>query len=114
MQQVQELNFEDLDNEPFLNYKALYSHVKKNLCPGKMNYLFFDEIQKCPEIVTKIKLFVEGLMPFFILKDFTGKISDQLDFEEKGEIFYYIQQYLFYHYLIFLSPLKQYSYPNLQ
>ena len=44
-QQVQELNFEDLDNEPFLNYKALYSHVKKNLCPGKMNYLFFDEIQ---------------------------------------------------------------------
>lgn len=44
-QQVQELNFEDLDNEPFLNYKALYSYVKKNLCPGKMNYLFFDEIQ---------------------------------------------------------------------
>ena len=44
-QQVQELNFEDLDNEPFLNYKALYSHVKKKLCPGKMNYLFFDEIQ---------------------------------------------------------------------
>lgn len=43
--QVQELNFEDLDNEPFLNYKALYSHVKKNLCPEKMNYLFFDEIQ---------------------------------------------------------------------
>ena len=42
---MQELNFEDLDNEPFLNYKALYSHVKKNLCPGKMNYLFFDEIQ---------------------------------------------------------------------
>lgn len=43
--QVQELNFEDLDNESFLNYKALYSHVKKNLCPEKMNYLFFDEIQ---------------------------------------------------------------------
>ena len=43
--QVQELNFEDLDNEPFLDYKVLYSHVKKNLCPEKMNYLFFDEIQ---------------------------------------------------------------------
>lgn len=43
--QVQELNFEDLDNEPYLDYKVLYSHVKKNLCPGKMNYLFFDEIQ---------------------------------------------------------------------
>ena len=38
--QVQEFNFEDLVNEPFLDYKALYSHVKKNLCLEKMNYLF--------------------------------------------------------------------------
>lgn len=43
--QVQNLNFEDLDNEPFLDYKVLYAHVKKNLCSDKMNYLFFDEIQ---------------------------------------------------------------------
>ena len=44
-EQVQNLNFEDLDNEPFLDYKFLYAHVKQNLCPDKMNYLFFDEIQ---------------------------------------------------------------------
>lgn len=44
-EQVQELNFESLDNEPFLDYKVLYSHVKDNLCPDRMNYLFFDEIQ---------------------------------------------------------------------
>lgn len=44
-EQVQDLNFEDLDNEPFLDYKILYAHVKQNLCPDKMNYLFFDEIQ---------------------------------------------------------------------
>lgn len=44
------------------------------------------------EAVTKIKMFVEGLMPFFILRDFTGSISAQLDFEEKGEIYYYVQQ----------------------
>lgn len=43
--QVQEFNFEDLDNEPLLDYKVLYKHVKEHLCPGKMNYLFFDEIQ---------------------------------------------------------------------
>ncbi len=43
--QVQELNFEDLENEPLLDYKALYAHVKKNLSPMGMNYLFFDEIQ---------------------------------------------------------------------
>lgn len=44
-EQVQNLNFEDLDNEPFLDYKILYAHVKQNLCPDKMNYLFFDEMQ---------------------------------------------------------------------
>ena len=46
------------------------------------------------ESLTKIKMFVEGLMPFFILRDFTGRITEQLDFEEKGEIYYYVQQKL--------------------
>lgn len=44
-EQILELNFESLDNEPLLHYKALYAHVKEHLCPDKMNYLFFDEIQ---------------------------------------------------------------------
>lgn len=44
-QQVQHINFEDLDNEPYLDYHALYKHVKENLQEGQMNYLFFDEIQ---------------------------------------------------------------------
>ena len=44
-EQVIDLNFESLDNEPFLDYKVLYSYVKDNLCPDRMNYLFFDEIQ---------------------------------------------------------------------
>lgn len=38
------------------------------------------------ESLTKIKMFVEGLMPFIILRDFTGRITEQLDFEEKDEI----------------------------
>ena len=46
------------------------------------------------EALTKIKMFVEGLMPFYILRDFTGRISEQLDFEEKGEIYYYVQHKL--------------------
>jgi DNA sulfur modification protein DndD len=46
------------------------------------------------ESVTQIKMFVEGLMPFLIVKDFTQRIANQLDYEEKGEIFYYIQQKL--------------------
>lgn len=46
------------------------------------------------ETLTNIKLFVEGLMPFYILKDFANPIMSQLDFEEKGEIFYYVQSKL--------------------
>jgi len=43
--QVQDMNFEDLANEQFLDYKVLYAHVKKHLVSDGMNYLFFDEIQ---------------------------------------------------------------------
>lgn len=46
------------------------------------------------ETSAKLKIFIEGLMPFFIVNEFTGRISKQLDFEEKGEIFSYIQQKL--------------------
>lgn len=55
----------------------------------------FEEAERVKaESVAKIKIFVEGLMPFFIVKEFTEKISSQLDYEEKGEIFYYVQQKL--------------------
>lgn len=46
------------------------------------------------ETLTNIKMFVEGLMPFYILKDFADPIMTQLDIEEKGEIFYYVQSKL--------------------
>ncbi len=53
----------------------------------------FTESEKIKQEMTmQIKSFVEGLMPFFIVKDFADKISTQLDYEEKGEIFYYVQQ----------------------
>lgn len=43
--QILFVNFEDLDNEPLHDYKVLYKHVKEHLQEGKMNYIFFDEIQ---------------------------------------------------------------------
>ena len=46
------------------------------------------------EASAKIKLFVEGLMPFFIVKEFAEKISDQMDYEEKGKIFHYVSERL--------------------
>lgn len=55
----------------------------------------FNQAEKVKtETLTNIKIFVEGLMPFYILKDFASPIMSQLDFEEKGEIFYYVQSKL--------------------
>mgnify|MGYP004542184701 CR=1 FL=1 len=43
--QVLDINFEDIDNEPLLDYHALYTHVKSHIKANTKNYLFFDEIQ---------------------------------------------------------------------
>lgn len=45
-EQIISINFEDLDNEPLLDYKALHQYIKEHLCNGKMTYVFLDEIQK--------------------------------------------------------------------
>lgn len=45
-EQIISINFEDLDYEELLDYKALYAYVKNRLCPDKMTYIFLDEIQK--------------------------------------------------------------------
>lgn len=44
-EQIISINFEDLDNEPLLDYHALYSHVRGKMADGKTHYIFFDEIQ---------------------------------------------------------------------
>ncbi len=55
----------------------------------------FNQAEKIKtEMLTNIKIFVEGLMPFYMLRDFADPIMSQLDFEEKGEIFYYVQSKL--------------------
>ena len=45
-EQIISINFEDMDNEPLKNYKALYHYLKEHLCAGKMTYIFLDEIQE--------------------------------------------------------------------
>ena len=43
--QIQSINFENMDFEHLLNYRALHEHIKSKLVPDKMNYIFLDEIQ---------------------------------------------------------------------
>lgn len=44
--QIISINFEELDYEDLLDYKALYKHLTSELHPEKMTYIFLDEIQK--------------------------------------------------------------------
>lgn len=40
---------------------------------------------------TRIRWFVEELMPFYIVKEFTSSIIQQLQLEEKSDIFFFVQ-----------------------
>lgn len=44
------------------------------------------------EAVTKIKYFVEGMMPFFIINGLSGTIKEQIEAESEGENFEYIRK----------------------
>ena len=44
-EQIISINFEELENEPLLDYKSLYQYIKERLCEDKMTYIFLDEIQ---------------------------------------------------------------------
>ncbi len=47
--QIIAVNFEDMENEPLCDYKKLYEYIKQRMLPGKMNYIFLDEIQHVPD-----------------------------------------------------------------
>lgn len=56
-EQIISLNFEELENEDLLDYKALYSYIKERLCKDKMTYIFLDEIQN----VASFEKAIDGL-----------------------------------------------------
>lgn len=55
----------------------------------------YDEAERVKtEAQVKIKLFMEGLLPFFIVKEFNEKIKSQLEQEAQVAIYQYIEQHL--------------------
>lgn len=44
-EQIISINFEEAENEPLLEWHALYEYIKGNMLPDRMNYIFLDEIQ---------------------------------------------------------------------
>jgi predicted AAA+ superfamily ATPase len=47
--QIISMNFEDIANKPLLDYMVLYDNLLERLQPGKMTYVFLDEIQNVPQ-----------------------------------------------------------------
>lgn len=47
-EQIISINLEDLAYEHLLDYKSLHDYIQNLLIPDKMNYIFVDEVQKCP------------------------------------------------------------------
>ena len=47
-EQIISVNFEELENEPLLDYKKLHEYIRERLCADKMTYIFLDEVQKVP------------------------------------------------------------------
>lgn len=59
-EQIISINFEELENEPLLDYRALYQYIKERLCERKMTYIFLDEIQKVKDFEKAVdSLFVK-------------------------------------------------------
>ena len=58
-EQIISINFEDIDFEELTDYRKLYAYLKERLVPGKMTYIFLDEIQHVedfPKVVDSLHI----------------------------------------------------------
>lgn len=66
-EQIISINFEDIDYEELLDYKALYKYIKERLIPNKMNYIFLDEIQNVPNYQKAVdSLFIKNNIDLYL------------------------------------------------
>ena len=77
--QIGSINFEDLENEALLDYKALYASIQKRLCLNRMTYIFLDEIQRV-EAFEKVvdSLFLKENVDIYITVSDTYLLSGDL------------------------------------
>lgn len=82
--QIISLNLEDIDNEKYLNYRELYTYVKSQIHPSKMNYLFFDEIQMVDnfqkaidslQLIDNVDIYVTGSNAYLLSGDIATLLS---------------------------------------
>lgn len=73
------INFEDIENEMLLDYKALYSYIKERLSDEEMTYVFLDEIQAVPQFQKAVdSLFVKKNTDIYITGSNAYLLSGEL------------------------------------
>jgi hypothetical protein len=77
--QIISLNFEDLANEHLLDYKILHDYVVERLIPGKMTYVFLDEIQNVPQFQKAVdSFFIKDHVDVYITGSNAQMLSGEL------------------------------------
>ena len=66
-EQIVKVNFEELENEPLLDRRALYRFLSSRLLPDRKLYIFLDEVQRVPEFEKVVdSLFVKDNVDLYI------------------------------------------------
>lgn len=78
-EQIIDLNFEDIENEPLLDYKVLHKYILDRLVPEKTTYVFLDEIQTVPEFQKAVdSLFIKPNIDIYITGSNAHMLSGEL------------------------------------
>ncbi len=73
------LNFEDISNEIYLDYRKLHEYVTQRLIPDKMMYVFLDEIQNVPLFQKAVdSLFIKENVDLYITGSNAQMLSGEL------------------------------------
>ena len=77
--QIISINFEELENESLLDYKALYDHIKQRLHAEKTTYIFLDEIQHVADFQKTVdSLYVKKNIDIYITGSNAYLLSGEL------------------------------------
>ena len=77
--QIIYVNFEELEYEDLLNYRALYNYIKSRLHPEKTTYIFLDEIQQVEDFQKAVdSLYVKQNVDIYITGSNAYLLSGEL------------------------------------
>lgn len=78
-EQIISINLEDLEFEELLNYRELYSYIKKSLYQNGYTYIFIDEVQNCKDFEKAVdSLFIKENTDVYITGSNAYMLSGEL------------------------------------